>query len=97
MRLRDIEEIEIGSPQGFYSGMEEFMDEYNSTIKDIKKESENKLKIILLLKKNTKSEGSAYIKTKTEKGKVVLDKILKSDKIVGKTLNEFGSINSEDL
>ena len=96
MYLREVEEIKIGNPTGGLLGMEEFFNEYNSTIKTIKKNSENSLKVSLL-KKNGTPEGNVYIRTKTEEGKIILDKILKSNQTIGKTLNELKGIKIEDL
>ncbi len=89
--------IKFGDPVGFYLGMEEFHDDYNSIIKSIKKNSENSLKI-RLLKKNGTSEAYVYIRTTgTGEEKFISDKILISNKIIGKTLNELKNTKIEDL
>lgn len=94
MYLRDL--IKISGISGPIYGVEGYLTHGNSAIKSIEKSSKNTL-VVSLTKKNGNLEGKVRIKLQADDEKNILERILFSNKVIGKTLNELGDIKFEDL
>ncbi len=94
MYLRDL--IKIGGISGPIFGTEERLNYNNSVIKSIEKDSKNNL-VVSLIKQIGDFEGKVRIKSQTGSEDNVLERILSSSKVIGKTLGELGDTELKDL
>jgi len=90
MYLRDLIKIDFAT-----SSIEDFPDWHNWTISKIKVESNIKL-IANLAKKNSNSKADAYVRSIDGKNDT-LEKIKRSNKVIGKTLNELVNTKLEEI
>lgn len=94
MYFKDFKKIKIGGISGSFLSAD--LDNDNCIVKSVEKDRKNNL-IIRLIKKGSNIEGTVHIKSETDDGKSILEKILIGNKILGKTLNELRGSKLEDL
>lgn len=94
MHIRDSRDIKIGGISS--SGAGPYPDNNNSIIESINNGSKNIL-MVHLVKKDDKNEGNVRIKSLTDRGNSILEKIFSSKAVIGKTLNELRDTKIEEL